>query len=156
MSSMPIPLKRLLLIPHQPAFPIVQAKQRQDKIAAATGRWIGSLTIDLAQMRGTGGGGAAPPRTPLLFRGAKPDPPKGAPRPWPQRLFAFSRPNHLSGAELFPRNSTFLKKPLVWGSFAARGRTVCQKICFFLNKPLVPGNFAAWGTTFSQKRTFFV
>ena len=56
-----------------------------------------------------GGRGAAPPRTPLLSGGLRPpDPPKGAPRPWLQRLFAFSRPNPLSGAELFPRIPTFI------------------------------------------------
>ena len=99
----------------------------------------GSLTINVAQIWGAGGGRAAPPRTPLLSGGLRPlDPPKGAPRPLLQRLFAFSRPSHLSGAatlpgaERFPRNLTF-----------------------FLNKPLVPGSFAAWGRTFSQNMTFF-
>ena len=65
-----------------------------------------------------------------------------------------SRTASLRGAELFSRKSTFFKRPLVPGSFAAWGRTFGRKLCFFLKKPLVPGSFAAWGRTFFQKSTF--
>ena len=100
-------------------------------------------------------GGCAPPHPPA-FRGAPPpDPPKGASRPWLQRLFAFSQPNHLSGAELFLRNPTFFDETTCPGQLRCLGQNFSQKLDFFLNKPLVPGSFAAWGRTFSQKVTFF-
>ena len=71
-------------------------------------------------------------QTPAFPGGSAPwTPQKGALRPWLQRLFAFSRPNHLSRAKLFPRNPTFLKKPLVRGSFAAWGRTFSLKLNYF-------------------------
>ena len=48
-------------------------------------------------------GGLRPPTPPCFSGGLRPlDPPKGAPRPWLQRLFAFSRPSHLSGAKMRP------------------------------------------------------
>ena len=82
--------------------------------------------------------GCAPPH-PLLFWGLRPpDPPKGAPRPWLQRLLAFSRPSHLSGAAALPGAKLFLRIPT-----------------FFLNKPLVPGSFVARGRTFYQISDFF-
>ena len=61
---------------------------------------------------GRGRRGVCAPRTPLLSRGLRPqDPPKGAPRPWLQRLFAFSRPSHLSGAAPLPGAELFLRNP---------------------------------------------
>ena len=83
-----------------------------------------SLTINLAQIRMARGWGAAPSGPPLLSA--------------PQRLFALSRPSHLSG-----------------GSRAAWGRTFSQKSDFRLNKPLVRGSCAAWGRTVSLKSVFF-
>ena len=56
----------------------------------------------------------------------------------------------LPGAERFPDNRPFYKKPLVPGSFAAWGRTLGRKLTF-LRKPLVLGSFAAWGRTSFQK-----
>ena len=54
-----------------------------------------------------------------------------------------------------PEICFFWKKPLVWGSFAAWGRTFSQK-SDFLNKPLVWGSCAAWGRTCSQKSDPFL
>ena len=136
----------------------------------------------LSRIWGREAGGATPPALPCFPGGSAPlTPPKGAPRPWLQQLFAFSRPSHLCGtaalpgAELVLRNPTFFfNEPLVPGSFTAWGRTFSQNMFFeeatcprqlrclgqnffwktdfvFLNKPLVPGSFAAWGRTFSQK-----
>ena len=77
-------------------------------------------------------GGLRPPAPPYFSGGLRPpDTPKGAPRPWLQRLFAFSRPSHLSGAAALPRADFFLRNP------------------YFLKKPLV------WGITYSQKFVFF-
>ena len=56
------------------------------------------------------------------------------------------------GQMFFPGDLLFLKKPLVPGSFAARGRCFTENL-FVLKKPLVPGSFAAWGRTFSRKST---
>ena len=69
--------------------------------------------------------------------------------------------NHVSraasppGAELFPGNLLFLKKPLVPGSFAAWGRTFSSKSTFVLKKPRVRGSSAAWGRVFSINFIFF-
>ena len=56
-------------------------------------------------------GGLRPPAPPCFPGGSTPqNPPKGAPRPWLQRLVAFSRPTGaaaLPGAELFLRSPTF-------------------------------------------------
>ena len=76
------------------------------------------------------------------------------------------------GRTVLKKLTSFLNKPLVPGSFAARGRTCSQNMTFFeeatcprqlrclgqnfflkmtvfLNKPLVPGSFAAWDRTCS-------
>ena len=87
-----------------------------------------------------GGGrrGGCAPRTPLLSGGLRPqDPPKGAPRPWLQRLVDFSRTIDLSGAAALPGADCFLKN-----------------LSLFLKKPLVQGSCAACGRTFSRIPTF--
>ena len=100
--------------------------------------------------------GLRPPAPPCFLGGsAPPDPPKGAPRPWLQRLFAFSRPNHLSGAELFPRNPTCSQQATCPGQLRCPGQNLFPQFrLFFLKKQLVQGSFAAWGRTFSQKSFF--
>ena len=109
---------------------------------------------------------------------------RGGPRPWPQRLFAFSRPSHLSGAaalpgvELFLKNPTFFEQATCPGQLRCLGQNFFSEIRLFeqatcpgqlrclgqnfflrnpicLKKPLVPGSFAAWGRTFSQKSDLF-
>ena len=84
--------------------------------ATVPGRGIGR---NLARIGGGGGGGAAPPPTPPCFSGGlrPPGSPKGAPRPRLQRLFAFSRSSHLSGAASH--------------SFAAWGRIFAQNSDLF-------------------------
>ena len=112
----------------------------------------------MARIWDTGGGGAAPSHTPLLPGGLRPpDTPKGAPRPWPQWLFAFSRPSHLSraaalpGAEPFLRNPTFfLNKPLVWSSCAAWGRTFFSEIQLFFEQATYPGQLRCLGQNVFQ------
>ena len=83
------------------------------------------LIINLAQIWVAGGGGAAPPRTPLLPGGLRPpDPSKGAPRPLLQRWV-----------------SCFLNQPLVRGSCAAWSRFVSDIWPVFLDKSPVWGIF---------------
>ena len=76
-------------------------------------------------------GGCAPPRTPLHSGGLRPpDPPKGAPRPWLQRLVAFSRPSRLSGAAALP------------------GAELCfSEICLFLEGATCLGQLRCPGRT---------
>ena len=94
----------------------------------------------MAQIWVAGGGGAAPPCSPLHSGELRGGRPKGSPRPWLQRLVAFSRPSRLSGAAAllgadFFQNSYFsLEKPLVWGSYAVGGSTFSQKSVFFLEQ----------------------
>ena len=107
--------------------------------------------------------GAAPPRRPAFLGGSAPRTPrKGAPRPWLQRLVAFSRPSNLSGAaalpgaELFLRISTFLlNKPLVPGSFAAWGRTFFSKYDIFFEHATCPGQLRCQGQNFFSKCDLF-
>ena len=74
----------------------------------------------------------APPHPPCFPGGsAPPDPPKGAPRPWLQRLVALSRPSHLSG-----------------GSCAAWGRTFYRNVTFFERSHL------SWATSLRASAYF--
>ena len=109
----------------------------------------------------------------------------GAPCPWLQRLFAFSRPSHLSGpaapqgAELFLRNPTSFEQASCPGQLRCLGQSFSQKsdffeqaTCpgqlrclgqnflsnsdlFFLHKPLVPGSFVALGQNFFSTYDLF-
>ena len=98
---------------------------------------------------------------------------------WMQRLFAFSRPSHSSGAAALPGAELFLRIPTFFLEQATcPGQLRCLgQMCFlriptffeqatcpgqlrclgqnfflrnvFLNNPVVPGNFAAWGRVVS-------
>ena len=100
-----------------------------------------------------GGRGAAPPRTPLHSRGLRPpDTPKGAPRPRLQRLFALSRPNHLSGAELFFKNRIVFCP----GQLRCLGQNFSQKNGLLFEQATCPGQLRCLGQNFfSQKSDFF-
>ena len=109
-------------------------------------------------------GGCAPPHPPA-FQGAPTHrtPQKGAPRPWPQRLFAFSRPRHLSGADSLPGAELVLKflpffeeEATCPGQLRRPGQNFTSQIRFLLNKPLVLGSFAAWGRTFLKTWILFL
>ena len=126
-------------------------------------------------------GGCAPPHPPAFAGGSAPRTPKRRSAPLAAAVVRFLATDPLVRGRTFsPENRFFLKKPLVWGSFAAWGRTVLRKSCFlstshlswaaslpgtelflqktdfFFNKPLVRGNFASWGRTFLQKLDLFV
>ena len=142
--------------------PLPSRSLRFSGCAHAADPW--SLIINLAQIRVAGGWGAAPPHNPLLPGWVRPpDPPKGAPRPWLQLLFAFSRPRHLSraaaqpGAELSLRNPISLSKPLVRASCAAWGGTFLRNptVFFFCFLTTCPGQLGYLGQDFLQNLIFF-
>ena len=62
-----------------------------------------------------------------------------------------SRAASLPGAELFPGNRLFLKKPLVPGSFAAWGRTFSRKSTFF-EEATCPGQLRCLGQNLFSKK----
>ena len=69
------------------------------------------LNFNFGSNLGDGRRGSCAPPYPLLSRGLRPlDPPKGAPRPWLQRLVAFLRPSHLSGAAALPAGQDFFSE----------------------------------------------
>ena len=69
--------------------------------------------------------------------------------------------SHLSGAaalpvaDLVPRNLSFFGRNHLSGAAALPGAEFFSGISMFLKKPLVWGSCAAWGRTFSQKSVFF-
>ena len=112
-----------------------------------------------------------------------PDPPKGAPRPWLQRLVAFlaraacpwqlrcrgqnSLPEILlvfeqatSPGQLRCLEQNFLSETLILskettcpGQLRCQGQICSPKSNFVLKKPLVWGSCAAWGRTFPRNLT---
>ena len=108
-------------------------------------------------------GGCAPPRTPLLFRGA---PPPGSPKRCSAPLAAavvrflatepLVRGSFAAWGIFFLRNPTFFEESTWPGQLRCLGQNFLSKMTFFLNKPLVPGSFAAWGRTVSRKSEFFL
>ena len=108
----------------------------------------------LAQTEGGGRRGGCAPHTPLLSGGLRPwEPPEGTPHPWLQRLVAFSRPSHLSGAaalpgaDFFRESRRFFEEATCPGQLRCLGQNCLEKSDVFLKKPLVRGSFAAWGRT---------
>ena len=83
-----------------------------------------SLTRNLAHNRGAGGGGAAPPRTPLLFRGAL-------------------RALGCSGWSLFRDRATCP------GQLRCLGQNCLQKSDLFLEQATCPGQLRCLGQNFS-------
>ena len=102
-------------------------------------------------------GGSAP-----CFSGGlrPPDPPKGAPRPWLQRLFAFSRPSHLSGAAALPGAELFLKNRALFEQatcpvqLRCQGQNLFPEIRLFSEEATCPGQLRCQGQIFQISDCF--
>ena len=119
------------------------------------------MAVAKAQIWLAGGGGAAPPLT-LLHPGGlcPPDPPKGAPRPWLQRLVALSRPSHLSGAAALPGAELFSRNPIYFEEATCLGQLRCPAQNFFpdmyfFNEITCLGQLRCQGLNFSNEFDFF-
>ena len=119
-----------------------------------------SLTINVAQIRGAGGGGAAPPRTPLLFRGARPPGPRLRALGCSGCSLSRDRATGSCAARgrTFSQNSDLffiLEQATCPGQLRCQGQNLFSKIRLFLNKTLVLGSFAAWAELVLEKGIVF-
>ena len=119
-----------------------------------------SLTINLAQIRVAGGGGAAPPHTPCIPGGSAPWTPQKALRALGCRGWSLSHDRATCPGQLRCLGQNFCQKIIFFveeatcpGQLRCLGQNFCQK-SIFLEKPLVPGSFAAWGSCVSQETDF--
>ena len=115
------------------------------------------MNINFGSSLGCGrrGGGCAP-HAPLLSRGlCSLDPPKGAPRPWLQRVFAFSRPSHLSGGELFLRIPTFFEETACPKQLRCLGQNFFSEMRLVCEQTTCPGQLRCLEQNSFSKSDFF-
>ena len=110
------------------------------------------VTINLAQIWGAGGGGAAPARTPLLSGGLRPqDPPKRRSAPLAAAVVRFFATEPLVRGRFFLRNPTFAP-----GQLRCLGQNCFQKIDLFFEEATCPGQLRCLGQNlFSEIRLGF-
>ena len=107
-------------------------------------------------MRGAGGGGAAPPRTPLLFRGASPPgTPKRRSAPLAAAVVRFLATEPLVQGRTFSQKSNFYSTNHLSWAASLPGAELPSKFDFVFEQATCPGQLRCLGQNFFSKTLFF-